>query len=211
MGNLRIGVLASHAGGNLQAVIDALKQGRLAGEVCAVISNNSGSEALARARREGIAAFHISQATHPSEEERDAAILGSLEGCGANLVLLAGYMKRLGPRTISRYRGRILNTHPALLPRFGGRGMYGDFVHQAVLDAGEKVTGVTIHLVDEEYDHGSIVAQCEVAVLPGDTVEALRARVLERERRFVVETLGRIATGETRLGGHRPSSAERIP
>ena len=114
----------------------------------------------------------------------------------ADIVFLAGYMKKLGPRTLSHFRGRILNTHPALLPKFGGLGMYGSRVHAAVLEAGERVTGVSVHRVEGEYDTGPVLAQCEVPVLPGDDVESLSARVQTRERIFVVETSARIANGE---------------
>ena len=107
----------------------------------------------------------------------------------------------LGPRVLGRYRGRVLNVHPALLPAYGGRGMYGERVHAAVLAAGERVTGVTVHLVDEEYDQGPILAQAEVPVLEGDTVESLRLRVLRREHELYPETLQRIATGEIELPG----------
>jgi phosphoribosylglycinamide formyltransferase-1 len=113
-------------------------------------------------------------------------------------------MKLLGPRTTAAYRGRILNTHPALLPRYGGKGMYGARVHEAVLAAGEAETGVTVHLVDEEYDHGEVVAQCRVRVEQGDTVDSLAARVLEREHGFLVETLQAIASGRIALPGLRP-------
>ena len=196
---IRLGALASHGGTNLQAIIDACKDGRLDAQTCAVVSNNSGSTALARARREGIPAYHLSQITHPGAGERDRAILAALESHDVDLVLLAGYMKKLGPATLSRYRGRVLNIHPALLPRFGGKGMYGRSVHEAVLAAGEKVTGVTIHVVDELYDHGPIVAQCEVSVLPGDTPDSLSERVLKREHEFYVEILQRISAGEIDL------------
>ena len=196
---IRLGALASHGGTNLQAIIDACKEGRLDAQTCAVVSNNSGSTALARARREGIPAYHLSQITHPGAGDRDRAILAALESQDVDLVLLAGYMKKLGPATLSRYRGRVLNIHPALLPRFGGKGMYGRFVHEAVLAAGEKVTGVTVHVVDELYDHGPIVAQCEVSVLPGDTPDSLSERVLQREHEFYVETLQRISGGEIDL------------
>jgi phosphoribosylglycinamide formyltransferase-1 len=108
-------------------------------------------------------------------------------------------MKLLGPRTLARYRGRILNIHPALLPKFGGKGLYGKKVHEAVLAAGERVTGVTIHLVDERYDAGPIVAQSEVPVLDGDTVDSLAARVLQREHQLFAETLQKIAVGEIDL------------
>ena len=199
MKDLRLGFLSSHGGSNMQAIIDACRQDRLDADLCVVISNNSCSTALERARREGIPHFHLSNKTHLAPELLDRAILETLEIHGVDLVVLAGYMKILGPRTISRYRGRILNVHPALLPRFGGEGMYGKRVHEAVLAAGETVTGVTIHMVDEEYDHGPIVARCEVSVLEDDTVDSLAERVLRREHGFYVETLQRISRGEIDL------------
>jgi phosphoribosylglycinamide formyltransferase-1 len=110
-----------------------------------------------------------------------------------NLVILSGYMKKVGPKTLDAFRGRILNVHPALLPKYGGNGMYGHNVHAAVLAAGETETGVTIHLVDEEYDHGRIIGQAVVPVLKTDTVDSLAARVLEREKTFFVEVLQRIS------------------
>ena len=196
---LRLGFLASHGGSNMQAIIDACKDGRLDAEPAVVISNNSESTALERARREGIPNYHLSSATHRDPAELDAAILRTLEEHGVDLVILAGYMKLLGPRTLVRYRGRILNIHPALLPKFGGKGLYGKKVHEAVLAAGERVTGVTIHLVDERYDAGPIVAQSEVPVLDGDTVDSLAARVLQREHQLFAETLQKIAVGEIDL------------
>ena len=114
-------------------------------------------------------------------------------------MLLAGYMKKLGPRVLRAFAGRVLNTHPALLPRFGGPGMYGDRVFEAVLEAGEAESGVSIHLVDADYDTGAIVRQCRVPVIPGDSVDDLKARVQAREKEFLVETLGQIATGEIEL------------
>lgn len=199
MEDLRLGFLSSHGGTNMQAIIDACRGGRLEADLCVVISNNSGSAALERARREGIPHYHLSAETHPQPERLDAAIADALEGNSVNLVVLAGFMKLLGPRTVSGYRGRILNIHPALLPKYGGRGLYGLAVHEAVVAAGERVTGVTIHLVDEQYDHGPIIAQCEVPVLEDDTADTLSQRVLRREHRFYVETLQRIAAGEIDL------------
>ena len=199
MKKLRLGFLASHGGSNMQAIIDACKDGRLDAKPAVVISNNSESTALERARREGIPHFHLSSATHPDPAELDAAILRTLEEHGVDLVILAGYMKLLGPETLTRYRGRILNIHPALLPKFGGKGLYGKKVHEAVLAAGERVTGVTIHLVDERYDAGPIVVQSEVPVLDGDTVDSLAARVLQREHQLFAETLQKIAVGEIDL------------
>ena len=196
---LRLGFFASHGGTNMQAIIDACNDGRLAATPCVVISNNSVSEALNRARRESIPAYHLSRRTNPSPGELDrrtAAVLGRHR---VNLVVLAGYMRKLGPPVLSRYPRRVLNVHPALLPRFGGEGMYGRAVHEAVLAAGETETGATVHVVDEEYDSGPVLAQSRVPVLPGDDVERLRGRVLEREHRLYVETLQRIATGEIDL------------
>lgn len=188
---LRLAALASGGGTNLQAIIDACKRGSLNAEVCVVISNNSGSRALQRACAEGIPAYHLSTVTHP--HSLDDEICRTLADHQVDLVLLAGYMRLLGPATLARYRNRVLNSHPALLPRFGGKGMYGSNVHQAVLDAGETVTGVTIHYVDEQYDHGATLARCEVPILPGDTLQTLEERVKERERRFWIETLSEFA------------------
>jgi phosphoribosylglycinamide formyltransferase-1 len=140
----------------------------------------------------------LSSATHPDPVALDQAILDALTGAAVDLVFLAGYMKKLGPKVLRAFDGRILNTHPALLPRFGGKGMYGSRVHAAVLAAGEKETGVTIHRVAHEYDTGPVVAQCRVPVLPGDSVETLAARVQKRERELVVETLAATARAHAR-------------
>ena len=199
MSKLRLGFLASHGGSNVQAIVDACRAGELHAEPRVAISNNSGSEVLRRAAREGVPGFHLSSRTHPRPGDLDEAIEGVLAAHGVDLVVLGGYMRMLGPRVLGRYRGRVLNVHPALLPAYGGRGMYGERVHVAVLAAGERVTGVTVHLVDEEYDKGLIVAQAEVPVLEGDTVESLRLRVLRREHELYPETLQRIATGEIEL------------
>ena len=183
----------------MQAIINACRQGDLKAETSVVISNNSGSGAIKRAKREGIPYRHLSNVTHPQPEELDRAIKEALEEYETNLVILSGYMKMLGPQTLTRYYCRILNVHPALLPKFGGNGMYGGLVHEAVLGAGERVSGVTIHIVDEEYDHGPIVAQCKVPVLDSDTVGSLMKRVQAREREFFVETLQRISRGHIKL------------
>jgi phosphoribosylglycinamide formyltransferase-1 len=198
---LRIGFLASHVGSNLQSIIDACRAGRLVADLCVVICNNSQAHALERARGAGVATRHLSSHTHPSKEALDGAILETMRAHEVNLIVLAGYMRKLGPRTLAHYRGRVLNIHPALLPKFGGPGMYGARVHEAVLAAQEKESGATIHLVTEEYDQGPIIAQSRVAVLPSDTVESLAARVLEVEHALFPETLARIARGEIELVG----------
>jgi phosphoribosylglycinamide formyltransferase-1 len=199
MATLHLGFVASHGGSNMQAIIDACKAGRLDAKPCVVVSNNSEAMALRRAKNEGIPSYHISAATHPGPLE-DEEILRVLRQHGVDTVILAGYMKMLGPATLRAYRGRILNIHPALLPKFGGKGMYGKRVHEAVLAAGEKVTGVSIHIVDEHYDTGPIIAQCQVPVLPGDTVDSLAERVLKHEHALYAETLQKIADGRIALG-----------
>ena len=196
---LGLGFLASHGGSNMQAVIDACREGRLEAEPRVVISNNSRSGALRRADEADIPRYHVSTVTHPGDDARDRAIVDILERHGVDLVVLGGYMKELGPQTIARFRNRIVNVHPALLPKFGGRGFYGIAVHEAVLASGDSVTGPTIHLVDEQIDHGAVLAQSRVAVLKGDTAETLAERVLAVEHKLYVETLRRIASGEIDL------------
>lgn len=193
---MNLGFLASHEGTNLQAIIDACKDGRLDAKPCVVVGNNSDSGALKRASEEGIPHYHLSSKTHPDPQDLDKAILDVLTKHKVDIVILAGYMKKLGPLTLSTYRGRILNIHPALLPRFGGKGMYGSYVHEAVLASGDNVTGVTVHIVNEEYDQGPIVAQSKLPVFKDDTLESLEKRVLEREHEFFVEVLQKISEGE---------------
>ena len=185
----------------MQAIIDACMQGRLHAEVRVVIGNNSRSGALARARTHGIPTTHLSGVTHPNADDLDRAIMETLTCHHVDVVALAGYMKRLGPLVLSCYKGRLLNTHPALLPKFGGQGMYGDRVHEAALAAGEKTSGATVHLVESDYDTGPVLSQVKIPVLEGDTLETLRDRVQAAEREHYVEVLERIASGEIDLEG----------
>jgi phosphoribosylglycinamide formyltransferase-1 len=196
---MRLAVLASHEGTTLQAVLDAVVEGRLSARVAVVISNNRESGALRRAHAANVPAVHLSSRIHPDLEQLDLALLETLASARVDVVLLAGYLKKLGPETLRRYAGRIVNTHPALLPKFGGKGMYGSRVHEAVLAAGDVETGVSIHLVDAGYDTGRVIAQCRVPVLPGDSVADLASRVQAREREFVVETLVELAESNLKL------------
>jgi phosphoribosylglycinamide formyltransferase-1 len=159
-----------------------------------VISNNSGSGALQRAKSHGIPTAHLSSSSHPEADALDAAIEQALIDAEADWVLLSGYMKKLGPRTLDRYRNRILNTHPALLPKYGGQGYYGSKVHEAVIEAGETESGATVHLVDGDYDTGPILAQVKVPVRSSDTAVTLEERVKEAERKLIVTTLGELAS-----------------
>lgn len=191
--------LASHNGSSMRAIVEAGRKGQFRTEPVLVISNNRDSAALAWAKANKLATAHISATTAGSDAEADAAIAAALSMAGADLVILSGYMRKLGPETLSTFKNRILNVHPALLPKFGGTGMYGRRVHEAVIAAGEKESGCSIHVVDAEYDHGPVVAQARIAVEPGDTHETLAARVQARELTLYPETLKRIFAGEIDL------------
>jgi phosphoribosylglycinamide formyltransferase 1 len=166
--------------------------------VAVIISNNSRSGALERARLHGIPHVHLSGATH-EPGRLDQAIRDTLTAHGADVVLLAGYMKKVGPATLAAFAGRVINTHPALLPKHGGKGMYGSRVHAAVLASGEKVTGVSVHVVDGDYDTGRVLAQRDVPVEAGDDETSLTARVQRVEREFLVDVMRRIAAGTIAL------------
>jgi len=196
---MNIGFLASHGGSNMQAIVDACKSSALNATPALVVSNNGDSQALERARSEGISSQHLSSKTVSEGEDLDQVILDALVAHNVDIVVLAGYMRKIGPKVLTHFKGRILNIHPSLLPKFGGQGMYGMRVHRAVIEAGEAESGVTIHLVDGEYDTGPILAQASVPVEPGDTAEDLAARVLITEHRFFAETLQRIVDGEIAL------------
>ena len=196
---MNLGFLASHNGSNMQAVINACRAGRLAASPVVVISNNADSGALERARKESIPCFHLSGRTHPDPEDLDREIVDVLLRHDVNLVLLAGYMKKIGPVTLATFPGHILNIHPGLLPEYGGQGMYGRRVHEAVLAAGAATTGATVHVVDAIYDNGPILAQKKVRVKHTDTADTLARRVLAAEHELYVETIARILRGEAQL------------
>ena len=197
---MNIAVFASHGGSDLQAIIDGCKQELKNAKVVAVISNNGDSLALQRAEKEQIPAYHLSLKKFGDEARLAEEILAALSAHDVEMIFLAGYMRMLHPSIIEKYRNRIFNIHPALLPKYGGKGMYGMHVHEAVLAAHEAETGVTIHRVNSEYDSGAIVAQTKVPVKENDTAETLAARVLEREHTFLVEVIAQIAEGKIALG-----------
>jgi len=173
---VRVAVLVSGGGTNLQALLDALRESPLA-RVARVISNRPDAGALGRARQAGVPAIVLK---NPGDAAELLAALGD-----AQLVVLAGYLKLVPAAVVSRFRGRMINIHPALLPDFGGPGMYGRRVHAAVLASGAKESGATVHFADEAFDRGAIIAQEKVRVEPGDTPETLAARVLEAEHRLL--------------------------
>lgn len=196
---LKLAVLASHRGSNLQSVLDACENGKIACKIVMVISNNSSAMALERARKSGIPAYHMSAVTEGNDEFLDINLTRLMEEAGVELILTLGYMKKLGPRFVNRFRNRILNIHPSLLPAYGGLGMYGMKVHQAVMDSGEQFSGATVHLIDNDYDTGPIVAQKSLDIRTIDSAEDLAEQVLKLEHQLLVDTLGRIASREIEL------------
>lgn len=200
---MRVGVLASGRGSNLQALIDAARDVARDGapyEIAVVISNVADAPALDRARRAGVLAHWVDHRGRPREAfEADLARL--LREARADVICLAGFLRILSPWFVSQFRGRILNIHPSLLPAFGGAGLIGMRVHEAVLTAGARETGCTIHQVDETVDGGPIVAQAIVPVHPGDTPEILAERVAREEHRLYPHVVRSIAEGRLRVAG----------
>ncbi len=192
----RIAVLASGNGTDLQAIIDELKAGTMPGiELALVVSNREKSFALGRARNQGYTAVFVSP-KGKSPENYDQELVALLQQAQVDLVVLAGFMRILTPVFIKAFPQRIVNIHPSLLPKFGGKGMYGDHVHQAVLDAGKKETGCTFHFVTEDVDSGPIILQKKVPIVSGETVETLRAKVQALEKQWYPEVVRRLAKKE---------------
>lgn len=183
--NLNICVLASGRGSNLESIINSQKSGIISSRVALVISNNSNSNALNIARINQIPDIHLSRLKFDTDEQYAAEFLNLLKKFKIDLIVLAGYMKLLPDAVVCTYKNRIINVHPALLPEFGGKGMYGMYVHEAVIKQGSKFSGATVHIVDEIYDNGPIVLQEKVAVEPEDTPETLQKKVLKIEHRIL--------------------------
>ena len=189
MSGLRIAVLASGSGTNLQSIIDAIENGILQSEIVSIISNKADAFALERGKASGIPAYYID----PKEEDYDIKLLNRLQEDKVDLVVLAGYLKIIHSELIKAYRGQIINIHPSLLPKFGGKGYYGIKVHQAVLRSGETYSGATVHFVDEGVDTGEIILQKRVPVYSTDTPEVLQRRVLyEAEHKILVQAIKKL-------------------
>ncbi len=190
---LRISVLVSGGGTNLQAIIDGIQTGKIQdAEIVQVISSSQKAYALERAVRHGIKYRVIDKNTYPEQQERSKALLDALQDEQTDLVVLAGYMSILDESVVKAYKNRIINIHPSLIPKYCGPGYYGMRVHRAVIDAGEKESGATVHYVDEGVDTGPVIMQKKVPVLEGDTQEALAARVLEIEHSILCESIKEI-------------------
>lgn len=186
---LKISVLASHQGTNFQAIYDACESGKVHAQIALLICNNSTAPVFERAKRAGITSVHASSKTHDSDASLDDAICEALINAGTDLVVLAGYMKKLGPRVLATYAGRMINVHPSLLPKYGGQGYYGSKVHEAVIAAGDMETGATVHLVTSDYDEGTILAQEVVRVREGESAGELANRIRPVEHALLLEVI----------------------
>jgi phosphoribosylglycinamide formyltransferase-1 len=200
---LRIGVLVSGNGTNLQAILDACARGDIAGGVVLVVSSSAKAFALERARRAGVPTVVLAPKEFSDRASYDARLIELLRSAQVELVCLAGFLRILTPQFVEQFEGRIMNIHPALLPAFGGSGMYGAHVHEAVLASGVKVSGCTVHFADETPDGGPIVLQSPVPVEDDDTVETLAARVGVEEHRLYPAAIRLFAEGRLRVFGRR--------
>jgi phosphoribosylglycinamide formyltransferase-1 len=194
---LKLGFLASGNGSSARAIVTAIEAGGLSAEPRLLVSNNRTAPALAFAAEYGVPALCVP--TQGDPDAADARLVEAMIAYGVEVIVLSGYLRQLGPRTLQRYEGRVLNIHPGPLPQFGGHGMYGRRVHEAVIAAGVAQSGIVIHLVDAEYDRGPVIARRDVPVAAGDTAETLETRVTALEPAFFVETLQRIAQGTLKL------------
>jgi len=194
---MKIAVFVSGGGTNLQAIIDNTKDGILKDiEITLVLSSSKTAYALERAADNGIKSAVVSKKDFDSIEEWDEAVLKAVEESGAELIVLAGYLSLMGPKVVSKYSNRIINIHPALIPSFCGAGMYGIRPHQAALAKGVKVSGATVHFVNENYDEGPILLQKAIDVLPNDTPETLQKRIMQEcEWKILPEAIRLIADG----------------
>lgn len=187
--NLRLAVFASGRGSNFKAILDAVQAGKLDAKVVLLISDQPQAGALQTAAQAGIPTRIIAPNAFATSEDYGKALLQALAECDSNFIVLAGFLRMIPAAVIKAFSGRIINIHPALLPSFGGKGMFGLRVHQAVLDYGCKVSGATVHLVDENYDTGKPLVQRCVPVYEDDTPESLAARVLKIEHQILPEAL----------------------
>ena len=195
---LRVGVLVSGGGTNLQAILDAVDNGTITNaKIEVVISNNAGAYALERAKNHNVAAECVSPKNYATREEFNEALLDKIDSYNLDLIVLAGFLVKIPESMISKYRNKIVNSHPSLIPSFCGVGYYGLKVHEAALARGVKLTGATVHFVDEGMDSGPIILQKAVEVLPGDTPEILQRRVMEQAEWILLpQAIDMIANGK---------------
>jgi len=193
-----IAVFISGGGSNLQSLIDASKSGNLSAKIVLVVAGSPDAYGLERAAKAGIDTFVYRVKDYPNKEAAHRDLMDMLEEYKVDYIALAGYLKLLPAPVVKKYKDHITNIHPALLPKFGGDGMYGHFVHKAVLAAGESESGATVHLVDEIYDHGKILKQGKVKIEPEETADSLAAKVLQVEHRIYPEALENLIRGNVK-------------
>lgn len=188
----KIVVFASGSGTNFQAIIEAVQSGKIQAKIAGLITSRDNIGAIERAEKTGIPKQVVRRSDFRDEELFANAILNKLDQWKPDLIVLAGYMIKLPSTVIQRYPGQIINIHPSLLPKFGGRGYYGARVHQAVIDAGENESGCTVHFVNETYDEGPVIAQKKVPVLPEDTPQSLAERILQEEHKLLPSVINQL-------------------
>jgi phosphoribosylglycinamide formyltransferase-1 len=189
MSKVRIAVLISGGGTNLQSIIDAIDSGELDLQIACVVSNRKEAFGLKRAENAGIPAFYIGKGNYPEDRERETALMNLLKKEKIDLIVLAGYLNILPSSVIGAYKDRIINIHPSLIPRHCGKGYYGMKVHESVISSGDAITGVTVHYVDEGVDTGKVIERVEIPVFESDTAESLSKRVLVIEHELLVKVL----------------------
>lgn len=193
----KISFLASHGGSAARTIIQAIESKTIHAAVGIVITNNRDSVIYDWCVQNNITVHHISGKTHPDEVEKDKTIHALLSEAKADLVVLSGYMKKIGPITLTAFENRMMNIHPSLLPKHGGHGLYSDSVHESVLKSGDAESGATVHLINAEYDEGPMLLQHRVPVLANDTVQTLKARVQAIEGKLYVDAIKRLLTAPT--------------
>lgn len=203
MSPVKIGVLISGGGTNLQAIIDNIKDENINGEIKLIISNKKDAYGLIRGKKEGIESIYVNRKEYLSEEEYNEELIRLFKAKGVELIILAGYLRVLSKSFIHEFSGKIINIHPSLIPSFCGKGYYGEKVHQGVLDYGVKVTGATVHFVDEGTDTGPIILQDIVYVKSSDTLDSLKEKVLKIEHKLLVQAVKLYCQGSLSIEGRK--------
>jgi phosphoribosylglycinamide formyltransferase-1 len=189
---MKISFLASHGGSAAIQIIEAIRSNDINAEIGIVVTNNKNSKIYTWCIENKVKVAHLSGKTHPDEKEKDKKIFQALSDAKTDLVVLSGYMKKIGQITLSKYNNKILNIHPSLLPKHGGKGFYGDKVHESVLKSGDKESGATVHFINEEYDEGPIILQKKIALSDSETVETLRNKIQAIEGQLYLESIKKL-------------------
>ena len=188
----KIAVFSSGEGSTLTKIHEACQRGNLPAEILLIISNKAHSGAIERAKRHAIDSYLFDTGNNEDTIKTESDLVGLLKQSKIDWILLLGYTRKIGPKLLTAFNNRIINTHPSLLPKYGGKGFYGRKIHEAVLASGDTLTGTTVHLVNEEYDSGEILSQIDVPVLPNDSATTLEARVKKTEKAHLIKVLNEL-------------------